>query len=62
MFCVINDNLEISCGTALEAVSPCCAATNNESMAVCGNCPALRYVDRIKHLDDEDMNEFSFQF
>lgn len=61
MVCVINDNLEISCGTSLEYVSHCCAATNNEYMNVCGNCPALRYVDRIKHLDDEEMIEFSFQ-
>ena len=62
MICVINDELEVSCGSTLDAVSPCCAATNNESLAVCGNCPALRYVDRIEYLDSEDINEFSFQF
>lgn len=62
MICLINDELEVSCGSTLDALAPCCAATNKESLAVCSNCPAIRYVDRIKHLDSEDINELSFQF
>lgn len=57
MICVINDELEVSCGSTLDAVSPCCAASNNKSLIVCRNCPALRYVDRIKHLDYDNINE-----